>query len=156
PRPAGLPWPGHQDRRPAPAPAGAAPDRTARPPRPRPRSLAAAATLLPLLPCPPPGRAGTEGTRPAATRPVARPGSGQPPLPACRARHPRPDRPRRRLRRKRRLAARGGGDDRLDQVTGAAAEDVAQRGQRGQAEPLRDAGDQPVDLLAGQRDATLG
>ena len=38
----------------------------------------------------------------------------------------------------------------LDEVTGLAAEDVAQRGQRGQAQPLRDAGDQPVDLLPGQ------
>ena len=39
---------------------------------------------------------------------------------------------------------------------GLAAQDVAQRRQRGQAQPLRDAGDQPVDLLAGQGDPALG
>ena len=46
--------------------------------------------------------------------------------------------------------------DRFDEVTGLAAQDVAQRGERGQAQPLRDVGDQPVDLLPGQHDAALG
>jgi hypothetical protein len=46
--------------------------------------------------------------------------------------------------------------DRFDEVTGPAAEDVAQCGERGQAEPFRDASDQPPDLLAGQRNTALG
>ena len=49
-----------------------------------------------------------------------------------------------------------GPGDLVEPVTGPAVKDVAQRGQRGQAQPLRDAGDQPVDLLTGQDDAALG
>jgi hypothetical protein len=70
------------------------------------------------------------------------PGSGPPRLPARRTGYPGPDRPRRRS-----LPAARGRDDRLDEIPLAAAEDVAQGGRRGLAQPLRDAGDQPVDLL---------
>jgi hypothetical protein len=43
----------------------------------------------------------------------------------------------------------------LDQIAGLAVQDVAQRGQRGQVQPLRHPGHQPVDLLPGQLHAAL-
>jgi len=49
-----------------------------------------------------------------------------------------------------------GGRDRLNEIAGLAAQDVAQHRQGGQAQPFRHAGDQPVYLLAGQLDAPLG
>ena len=48
---------------------------------------------------------------------------------------------------------RGGGGDQLGRGD---LEDVAERGEDGQGQPFRGAGDQPVDLGGGQRDAAFG